>query len=102
MKGPILALSLLLLVSAAAATGNDNYVTVWNSQDMVGNCITGANFAQITVADANLFGNCNEAIQAQALEAVDNSVTGANNGRTNFMQYGEMVANDTGCGDFDL
>lgn len=102
MKGPILALSLLLLVSAAAATGNDNSVTVWNSQEAAGNCITGANFAQITTADANLFGNCNEAIQIQAFEADCNSITGLNNGRTNFFQYGEMVANDTGCGDFDI
>lgn len=102
MKGPILALCLLLLVSAAAATGSYNCVNVYGSQEVSGNCLTGAAFAQVTNVDANLLGTNIDATQFLGLQANDNCITGSNNGETNFIQAGDMVANDTGCNDFDL
>lgn len=96
-----IAVGMLLLVSAAAATGNDIGSIVSVSEETSGNCITGANLAQISEIDANLFGNGILAFQGVDLEIEDSSATGMNDGRTNLFQMADMDLNDTGCGSID-
>lgn len=108
---------MLLLVSAAAATGNNNDVDVKVTAETSGTSITDANIAQITIADANLLGSDICATQNLDLSIDDNCVTGLttaegcpddngtgnglNDGMTNIVQRGEMLLNDTGCGNND-
>ncbi len=95
-----IALGFLLLVSAAAATGNYNCVNVDVYQEAIGNCITGdVNLAQITDASAFLIGSYNSVDQSMDLYADDNCLTG--NGReTNLIQRADFVGNASGSNNY--
>lgn len=93
-----LALGLLLLVSAVAAQGNGNAVTVnvyENTSDM---SITDANLVQIGDTDADLMGNDNTAsqelnlISGMHIFGIAQSITGAD-----FAQIENADADLTGC-----
>ncbi len=127
MRGLILAaLGLLLLVSAASATGSGNAVISEVTQSSTGTCIVGANLAQATVLDTNLLGCDNLVDQQMFVTADGNDLIGMSSlmgeggeggeGNTsgegsatsgeiadegefmgmNFVQGGEMVFNATG------
>jgi hypothetical protein len=71
-----LAVGLIMLVSAAAATGNENNINAQVYSEAVGNCVTGGvTVAQVTYTEADLIGNFNEAEQFQELSANDNCLT---------------------------
>ncbi|MFB3766429.1 MAG: hypothetical protein ACE14P_14440 [Methanotrichaceae archaeon] len=92
-----IALGFLLLVSAAAATGNNNCVYTDVYQSASGNCITGGvNLAQITDASSFVLGNYNYVDQCLEIEANCNSLT-ASMDTMNVAQRVDMVANATGC-----
>lgn len=110
---------LLLLVSAAAATGSNNDVTAIATLDTTGTCIVGANVAQATTLDSFLFGCDNVVDQNMYLVADDNSLIGlmgeesgeggeAGEGEEgefmgmNFIQQGIMMDNVTGSGANDF
>lgn len=79
MRGLIIAaLGLLMLVSAASATGTANSVISEVFQSSTGTCIVGANLAQATVLDANILGCDNDLEQFMDVEANDNSLLGNN------------------------
>ncbi len=100
-----IALGFLLLVSAAAATGNFNNVYVDIYAEATGNCVSGnVNLAQITDASAFVEGSCNDVYQClgtdgedgYGLFADDNCLAG--NGRqTNLIQRADLIGNATGC-----
>jgi heat shock protein HslJ len=92
---------MLLLVSAAAAIGNDIDSIVYVSEETSDNCITGATLAQMSDIEANLLGNGICAFQGVDFEIEDSSVTGLNDGKTNLIQMGDLTLNDTGCGSYD-
>lgn len=96
-----LAIGLLLLVSAAAATGNYNSNSVCVSEEMSGNCITGASVGQVVKMDANILGSNIQAGQTVDLQMEDSCLTGLNDGRTNSLQMVDMMLNDTGCNNID-
>ncbi len=92
-----IALGFLLLVSAAAATGNWNCENVNICQDATGNCITGdVNLAQITDASSFVLGSDNSVDQCMGLSADDNCLTGVGE-QSNLCQRGDLTANATGC-----
>ncbi len=90
------AVGLLLLVSAAAAVGNNNIAGVDVNETMTGQVLTGASSVQLADIDANIAGNTNVEIQGMNLTAVDNILTGLNDGKTFLLQSGDMMLNDTG------
>ncbi len=93
-----IALGFLLLVSAAAAMGNDNCVSTKISQEASGNCITGnIDLAQITDAASYVFGNNNDVDQCMKLDASCNYLTGMGKYPSILCQMGDMVGNATGC-----
>jgi hypothetical protein len=102
-----IAFGMLLLMSAAAAIGNSNTITATMNEEATGMSITGANFAQIEEADANLMGNNILATQDLSLMAADNQITGDLNnnglpdGKTNFFQTIDMEIKDTGNNNVD-
>lgn len=83
-----LAACLLLLVSAAAASGNGNTANVTVNQDLLGSSVTWAEMDQRTSASVTISGNYNVANQKIDLDAVDNSLVGQNGpwGREYFEQ----------------
>jgi hypothetical protein len=100
-----LAAGLILLVSAASATGNGNTVYTDIYAESIGNCITGGvTLAQVANADSYLLGNENNVCQDQSLWANDNSLTGmfatggnaTNNTMSIVSQMSRQVANATG------
>ncbi len=123
---------LLLLVSAAAATGSNNNVNAIATLDTTGTCIVGANVVQSTVLDSFLLGCDNDIDQNMFLSAEDNSLVGLfgeENGEgdegadmtneggeggeagegeeeeftgMNFLQSGKMVVNAIGSGAVDF
>lgn len=103
-----LAMGLLLLVSAAAAAGNNNVATVSLTEVMTGDIITAANFAQLSDIDANLAGNGITSIQTMIMEGSTNTLAGGLNkqgltdGKTFFLQSGDMMLNDTGNTNIDI
>lgn len=100
-----MALGFLLLVSAAAATGDSNSVVATAYEEAIGNCITGdASMAQVTEAASFVLGSNNNIDQDLYFTANGNSLTdsGAMDADdedfdTGFAQVGQMVANATGC-----
>jgi hypothetical protein len=100
------AFGMLLLVSTVAAIGNSNTVTVTINEVANGMSITGANFAQMEEAGADLMGNNILATQDLSLMAADNQITGNLNngmpdGKTNFFQTIDMEIKDTGNNNVD-
>jgi hypothetical protein len=71
-----IALGLLILVSAAAATGNYNDVWVEVYSEAEDNCIVDATLAQVTDESAFVFGNYNYVAQDADLYANCNALTG--------------------------
>lgn len=90
------ALSLLLLVSATAAQGNNNIAGVAVIETMTSQVISGASSAQMANIDANIAGNMNTEIQGMNLTAVGNTLTGPNDGKTFLLQSGDIMLDDTG------
>ena len=89
-----LAVGLVFFISAAAATGNGNYVNADLYSEAVDNCVTGGvTLAQITSSTADLIGNCNDVGQNQDLYANGNYLTDSMNGDTSvFVQMGTQEA----------
>lgn len=71
-----LAVGLVLLISAAAATGNGNTVSVDINQEVSGICITEGEIDQSTFAYSSVCGNYNEVDQEIDLYAEDSSLVG--------------------------
>lgn len=96
-----IAVGILLLVSAAAATGNNIDAIVAVSSEISGMAVTGASVGQVTNMEANLFGNDICADQFVDIEIEDSCLTGFDNGRTNDFQMVDLMLNSTGCGNYD-
>lgn len=96
-----IAVGILLLVSAAAATGNNIDAIVAVSSEISGMAVTGASVGQITNMEANVFGNDICADQFVDIEIEDGCLTGFDNGRTNDFQMVDLMLNSTGCGNYD-
>lgn len=106
-----IALGFLLLVSAAAATGNNNCVTVNVYAETVGDSITGANLAQIVDATSFVAGSYNDVQQyigpdikdmaevtdedGYGLFADGNCITGSGK-PTSLIQRADLVGNASG------
>jgi len=71
-----LAVGLVLLISAAAAAGNGNTVSVDINQEVSGICITEGEMDQITFAYSSVSGNDNEVDQEIDLYMDDSSLVG--------------------------
>ncbi len=98
-----IALGLLLLVSAVAATGNSNIANVAVTENMAGQVMTNAYFVQTSDIEANLDGNSINADQITNIEAVDNILTGSKpDGKTFFCQSVDQLINDTGNNNEDI
>lgn len=93
----VLAIGLMLFVSAAAAEGVGNSINVEVSTEAIDNCITGdVTVAQITNSTADLTGCNNKANQYQDLYAIDNDLveSGTDEGTT-LTQMGVQIATVT-------
>ncbi len=71
-----LAVSLVLLISAAAATGNGNMISVDIDQDISDICVTYGVTDQVTFAYSSVLGNFNDVDQEIDLSAEDCSLVG--------------------------
>jgi hypothetical protein len=96
-----LALGLMLLVSASAATGTSNRICVEIDQESNGNCITGLDLRQVTDASTFVYGCDNEVEQFMNFYANDNDLVGYGDA-TGLSQIGKMIGNASGtCNDID-
>ncbi len=95
------ALGLLLLLSTAAAMGNDNIATVTVNEETTGMSIIGANLAQISDTDAYLLGNDIFADQAVDMSIANSFLTGLGDGKTNDVQMADLYIHDTGNDNID-
>lgn len=92
-----IAVGLMLLISAAAAIGNNNHISVNVHQEAEGNCVTGeAYIAQISDAVAFVEGNNNNIEQEVNLYITDNFLTGTEVMPSSITQFGCIVGNVTG------
>lgn len=92
-----IAIGSLLLVSAAAAEGNNNLATITVTENMAGQTITNAIFAQASDIDATLTGNFLGAHQFADLNAASNTLAGSKpDGKTFFCQSLDMDMCATG------
>jgi hypothetical protein len=96
-----LALGLMLLVSASAATGTSNRICVEIDQESNGNCITGTDLCQATEALTFVYGCDNEVEQLMDFYANDNDLVGYGDA-AGLSQIGKMIGNASGtCNDVD-
>ncbi len=92
-----IAVGLMLLISTAAAIGNNNQISVNVHQEAEGNCVTGeAYIAQISDAVAFVEGNNNNIEQEVNLYINDNFLTGIEVMPSSITQFGCIVGNITG------
>ncbi len=95
-------LGLLLLVSAVAAEGNSNIANVAVTDNMAGQVMTNAVFAQASNIDANLDGNLINADQTSNINAVDNILTGLKpDDEALFVQSVDQLISDKGNSNVD-
>ncbi len=97
----IIVLGLMLLVSTAAALGNENNGIVTVNEETTGTLITGANLAQVDDISANLIGSNIFAGQIAGLMIDDGNLVGQNDGKTNAIQVANLMLNDTGSANVD-
>lgn len=97
----IISISLMLLISGAAALGNVNTATITVSEVIAGTPAIGANIAQVADLDADLLGSDIRADQAAGLMIVDENLAGQSSGDTNALQMADLMINDTGCTNVD-
>jgi hypothetical protein len=94
-------LGLALLVSAAAA-GNSNIANVFVADNMAGQIMTNADFAQVSNIEADLDGNSIHADQISNMEAIDNILTGSlQDDKTFFIQSVDQSISDKGNSNMD-
>jgi hypothetical protein len=95
-------LGLALLVSAAAA-GNSNIANVDVTDNMAGQIMTNADFAQVSNIEAYLDGNSIHADQISNMEAIDNILTGSlQDDKTFFSQSVDQSISDKGNNNVDM
>lgn len=92
---------LLLLISAAAATGNDNEVSAVATIETSGTCIVGADVVQSSTLNSALLGCDNDVYQDMALASYDNSLIGLADEETGETGEGADMDNDTDDNDTD-
>jgi hypothetical protein len=95
-------LVLLSLASTIDAEGNSNIANVFVADNMAGQIMTNADFAQVSNIEADLDGNSIHADQISNMEAIDNILTGSlQDDKTFFIQSVDQSISDKGNSNMD-